>query len=97
MIGAGVFTQDAGEFERFFDQRPFGWPTGAVMGDPFVHFAVQGLAGGDVRHRQLTVSRQFFGQTTFAGAGAAEDQLQHGLFLNIFGEAPGLPQRSGLT
>ncbi|MNY36129.1 hypothetical protein D3C86_1705960 [compost metagenome] len=57
------------------------------MSHPFIHFTVQGLAGGDVGHLESGVGCQLFSQATFAGAGAAEDQLQHGSFLKIFGEA----------
>jgi hypothetical protein len=49
-----------------------------MVSDTRVHFAIERLAGGDVRHRQLAVAGEFFGQPAFAGAGAAEDQFEHG-------------------
>ncbi|MNP23951.1 hypothetical protein D3C76_1166810 [compost metagenome] len=86
-VDTGGLTQHPGQFHRFFDQGPFGRTTGAVMGHPLAHFSVQWLAGGDVGHGQGAVDGELFSQATLAGAGAAEDQLEHGCFLEIFGEA----------
>ncbi|MNN81358.1 hypothetical protein D3C81_1981770 [compost metagenome] len=55
------------------------------MGDTVAHLTIEGLAGGDIGHRQAAIAGEFFGQTTFAGAGAAEDQLEHGFIHRIMG------------
>jgi hypothetical protein len=44
-----------------------------MVGNAVVHFAIERLAGGDVGDRKITFAGEFFRQTAFAGAGAAED------------------------
>ncbi len=76
--GRGVVAQHPGQFEWFLDQPPGVGATLAMQGDAVVHFAVQGLAGGDIEDRQAAVAGEFFSQAAFAGARTAENQLTHG-------------------
>ncbi len=82
-----------GQLNLFLDAMPVGWAARAVMGDAGRHFAVAGLAGGQVDDLEPGGGRVVFGQQALARARAADDQFFHGGSLGDC-RLPGKPDNS---
>ena len=80
-IRRGVLFERGGQLQRLLHQLPVVRALLLMALDTRRHLLVQRLGGGDVDDGKAAVDGPLFGQGTFAGAGAAEDQFTHGLFV----------------